>query len=230
MKIRVGLIGLGDFWQMRHAPALRALADRFEVRAVCDPVRHRAEQAAAEFHAEAVDGYHVLVQREDIDAVLVLSPQWFRRCRSWRHVSRARPSTVRSDWTLTPTRPNRSSVAWKRRESPSWPNSQAAGPGHHSAEGTDRHAARRAPAAFLPRTLGARVVHRVGRGRRRAIADVSTRYRAGGLVPLRRGSRTDVGHRVIHRSGDKTTEDYRVMSVDFSPRGEPGTGRSRPDQ
>ena len=37
-----------------------------------------AEQAAAEFDAEAVDGYHVLVQREDIDAVLVLSPHWFR--------------------------------------------------------------------------------------------------------------------------------------------------------
>ena len=73
----IGLIGLGDVWQVRHAPALRALADRFEVRAICDPVRHRAEQAAADFHAEAVDGYHVLVQREDIDAVFVLSPQWF---------------------------------------------------------------------------------------------------------------------------------------------------------
>ena len=59
-------------------PLCGRLADRFEVRAVCDPVRHRAEQAAAEFHAEAVDGYHVLVQREDVDAVLVLSPQWFR--------------------------------------------------------------------------------------------------------------------------------------------------------
>ena len=78
MRLRAGLIGLGDLWQTRHAPALRALADRFEVRAICDPVRHRAEQAAADFHCDAVDGYHVLVQREDIDAVLVLSPQWFR--------------------------------------------------------------------------------------------------------------------------------------------------------
>lgn len=63
MKIRLGLIGLGEVWQVRHAPALRALADRFEVNVVCDPVRHRAEQAAAEFHAEVVDGYHVLVPR-----------------------------------------------------------------------------------------------------------------------------------------------------------------------
>jgi predicted dehydrogenase len=78
MRLRVGLIGLGDLWRVRHAPALRALAERFEVRAVCDQVRHRADQAAAEFHAEAVDGYHALVGREDIDAVLVLAPQWFR--------------------------------------------------------------------------------------------------------------------------------------------------------
>ena len=77
MRIRLGLIGLGDHWTTRHAPALRALADQFEVRAICDQVRHRAEHAASDFHAEAVDGYHVLVQREDIDAVLVLSPQWF---------------------------------------------------------------------------------------------------------------------------------------------------------
>jgi len=77
MVLRVGLVGLGDAWQLRHAPALRALADLFEVRAVCEQVSHRAEQAAAEFRAAAVDGYRALASREDIDAVLVLSPQWF---------------------------------------------------------------------------------------------------------------------------------------------------------
>ena len=77
MKLRVGLIGLGDAWHVRHGPALRRLADRFEVRAVCDQVRHRADIVAAEFHAEAVDGYRALAGREDIDAVLVLSPQWY---------------------------------------------------------------------------------------------------------------------------------------------------------
>ena len=51
MKLRVGVIGLGEVWQQRHAPALRMLADRFEVRAVCDQVAHRAQQAAAEFNA-----------------------------------------------------------------------------------------------------------------------------------------------------------------------------------
>jgi len=77
MKLRVGLIGLGDTWQQRHARALRTLADQFEVRAVCDQVAQRAELAAAEFSASAVDGYHALVEREDVDALLILSPQWF---------------------------------------------------------------------------------------------------------------------------------------------------------
>jgi len=77
MKLRVGLVGLGEAWQQRHAPALRALADRFEVRAICEQVGHRAEQAAAEFSAAAVDGYRALARREDIDAVLILSPQWY---------------------------------------------------------------------------------------------------------------------------------------------------------
>ncbi|MGO8689838.1 MAG: Gfo/Idh/MocA family protein [Thermoguttaceae bacterium] len=77
MKLRVGVIGLGDVWQQRHAPALRMLADRFEVRAVCDQVAHRAQQAAAEFNAAAVDGYHALTHREDLDAVLILSLQWY---------------------------------------------------------------------------------------------------------------------------------------------------------
>ncbi len=77
MKLRIGVIGLGEVWQQRHAPALRMLADRFEIRAVCDQVGHRAEQAASEFNAAAVDGYHALAHREDLDAVLILSLQWY---------------------------------------------------------------------------------------------------------------------------------------------------------
>ncbi len=77
MKLRVGLVGLGAAWDQRHAPALRALADRFEVRAVCEQVWHRAEHASAQFGADAVDGFRALVAREDIDAVLLLAAQWF---------------------------------------------------------------------------------------------------------------------------------------------------------
>jgi predicted dehydrogenase len=77
MKLRVGLVGLGDTWERRHCPALRALADRFEVRAVCEPVSRKAELAAAEFGAAEVDGFHALVRREEIDAILILSPGWY---------------------------------------------------------------------------------------------------------------------------------------------------------
>jgi predicted dehydrogenase len=77
MKLRVGLLGLGEQWERRYAPALRALGDRFEVRAVCDQVTHRAQQAAAQFQAAAVDGFRTLTRREDIDAVLIMAPQWY---------------------------------------------------------------------------------------------------------------------------------------------------------
>lgn len=53
------------------------MSDRFEVRAVCAEVALRAEMAAKEFGAVCVDGYRALIQRDDIDAVLILSPQWF---------------------------------------------------------------------------------------------------------------------------------------------------------
>lgn len=76
MKLRIGLIGLGDAWQTRHRPALRMLQDRFDVRAVYCPVAKLAENSAAEFQADPVDGYRVLVARCDIDAVMVLQRSW----------------------------------------------------------------------------------------------------------------------------------------------------------
>jgi predicted dehydrogenase len=40
-------------------------------------VAHRAELVAAELEARVVDSYGALVAREDVDAILLLSPQWF---------------------------------------------------------------------------------------------------------------------------------------------------------
>lgn len=77
MRLRVGVVGLGRAWQTRHRPALRSLNDRFEVRAVCDAVAHRAKQAADDFQASAVDGFRALAARPDIDAVLLLSARWY---------------------------------------------------------------------------------------------------------------------------------------------------------
>lgn len=77
MKLRVGVIGVGPAWESRHLPALRALSDRFAVCAVCDPVQHRAEQAAKHFKATVHDGFRVLIGREDIDAVLLLASNFY---------------------------------------------------------------------------------------------------------------------------------------------------------
>jgi len=77
MKLRVGVIGVGSTWESRHLPALRALSDRIEVRAVCDPVQHRAAQVAKQFNAGVYDGFRALMSREDIDAVLLLSAHFY---------------------------------------------------------------------------------------------------------------------------------------------------------
>jgi len=77
MKLRVGLVGLGDDWSSRYRPALRTLADRFEIRAVCEEVAHLGEQAAQEFSAARIDGYRQLAARGDVDAMLLLAPQWY---------------------------------------------------------------------------------------------------------------------------------------------------------
>ena len=77
MKLRIGIVGLGDAWENRHRPALRALSDRYEVRAVCCEVAHLAEQAAHDFGAAAVDGFRAVCARPDVDAIMVLSPQWY---------------------------------------------------------------------------------------------------------------------------------------------------------
>lgn len=77
MKLRVGIIGLGELWEKSHRPALRTLSDRFEVRAVCAEVSHLAQQAARDFHAEEVSGFRALCQRDDVEAVLLFSPEWY---------------------------------------------------------------------------------------------------------------------------------------------------------
>lgn len=77
MKLRVGVVGTGEMWEKRYRPALRTLADRFELTAVCEPVALRAMQVAREFDACAVDGFRALAYRDDVDAILILSRNWF---------------------------------------------------------------------------------------------------------------------------------------------------------
>jgi len=76
MKLGLGIAGLGTAWTTGHGPALRALSDRFEVRAIYAPVAHSAQQVARQLGARTEDGYQALASREDIDAILLLSAAW----------------------------------------------------------------------------------------------------------------------------------------------------------
>lgn len=226
MRLRIGLIGLGDLWQTRHAPALRAMSDRFEVRAVCDQVRHRAEQAAADFHAETVDGFHALVQREDVDAVLVLAPQWFRElpilaaCDSGKAVYCAVGLDLNAD----------EAQAVKRRVEESGIAFVAEFPRRHT------------PATLRLKEL---IATQLGRPRllfchQRSVLDEPAPGRKDSS-PNEAMFRHMIGQvdwchyvtdcrptyvtGVIHFTGeDRGKEDYRMMSLDFSPPGKPGAG------
>jgi predicted dehydrogenase len=76
-RLRVGVIGLGRLWEARHKPAFARLAGRVEVRAVYDQVARRAAIEAAQLGCEAAEGLTELVDRPDVDAIYLLTPQWF---------------------------------------------------------------------------------------------------------------------------------------------------------
>ncbi|MDA1013811.1 MAG: Gfo/Idh/MocA family oxidoreductase [Planctomycetota bacterium] len=75
-SINVGLVGIGSNWWERYEPVLRALRDRLCVRAVFDHVTTRANAVAELLQATTMGGVLALVERPDVDAVLVLSPGW----------------------------------------------------------------------------------------------------------------------------------------------------------
>src|SRR6516165_3280593 len=74
--LRVGIIGLGRRWRRRYRPALEALRDRYEIKAVCDEVRARAVHEGRHLGCAAM-GPGGLVARDDLDALLLCSRQWF---------------------------------------------------------------------------------------------------------------------------------------------------------
>ena len=53
------------------------MKDRFTVTAVYDQVARRAEIEAGQVGAKAVDGLIALIDRDDVDVVYLLTPQWF---------------------------------------------------------------------------------------------------------------------------------------------------------
>lgn len=74
--VRIGIIGLGPYWEQRYEPALRMMDQRIQITAVYDPVRSRAEQVAEQWDATVVSGIGSLVSRYPLDAFLLLHSDW----------------------------------------------------------------------------------------------------------------------------------------------------------
>ena len=75
--LRIGVIGLGRRWRRRYQSALLALPARFTVQALYDQVAQRAEQEAQQLRCEASPSVTALVDRDDLDALILADAQWF---------------------------------------------------------------------------------------------------------------------------------------------------------
>ncbi len=76
-RLRLGVIGLGRDWEVRHKPALARLRDRIEVTVLFDQVARRAELEADQLRCRAIHGLAALLANPEVDAVAWLAPQWF---------------------------------------------------------------------------------------------------------------------------------------------------------
>ncbi|MFO0845418.1 MAG: Gfo/Idh/MocA family oxidoreductase [Gemmataceae bacterium] len=73
--LRIGVVGLGRRWP-RYRQALLALSREARAVAVHDPALERAETEARELGCEAAAGAVELIERPDVDAVLVPGGAW----------------------------------------------------------------------------------------------------------------------------------------------------------
>ncbi len=226
MKLRVGLVGLGNAWDKRHRPALRALGDRFEVRAVCEAVGRKAELAASEFAAAVVDGFQVLVRREDVDAVLILSPGWYgslpvlAACESGKAVYLGTGLDLKPEEARTIERRVEEAgvafmVEFPRRQAPA----------------TLRLKELIATVLGPPRLVFCHQRLALEEESRHAPPRRGPRAMAQELVELVDWCRYVVGKEpawvtgvTCHGVEAECREDYRMMSLDFSEAGQPGSG------
>ena len=226
MKLRVGLVGVSDDWESRHQPALRTLSNRFVVRAVCDEVALKAQQLARQFDAVAVDGFQTLATRSDVDALMLLAPQWYgclpilAGCDAGKAIYCAMaPDIVPAEATRLKQRLEESGIAFMaefpRRVAPA------------TLRLKELIATRLGP----PRLLFCH--HRnLAKSRKEPTNHRQPRQPAQNRELLELidwcqyivGGRATTTNAFRHRAADTSRSDYQVLSLDFSPPGAPGTG------
>lgn len=74
MKVRIGIVGGGLIAQAIHLPNLMRLSHLFDLRALADPSERVRETLSARYAADAHADWRSLVEREELDAILVCSP------------------------------------------------------------------------------------------------------------------------------------------------------------
>lgn len=226
MRLRIGVIGLGESWQQRYRPALRALRDRFELRAVYSPVGLLADKAARRSRVPACRSFQELVRRTDVDAVLVLACDWLGPLPilAAAQAGKAVYSAVNLDVSLEQAagfreQLDRSGVAFMaelaRRHAPA------------TVRLKELIATRLGPAQLLFCHHRARRSNKLGRRPDRSRRSSST-HRLTELVDwccyvVGQSPRTVLG--VTHRApGCADRDDYRMLSLDFSKNCQPGSG------
>jgi scyllo-inositol 2-dehydrogenase (NADP+) len=75
LPLRLGVIGAGRIWIRTHQPILSGMPDAFEIVALCDASAERRAALSTEYPQAAIcDSAEALLQLEQVDAVLVLTP------------------------------------------------------------------------------------------------------------------------------------------------------------
>lgn len=102
--IRLGIIGLGEVAQLMHLPIIHDLDKDYEITAVSDVSPSLVEFIAKKYHvAESYTNPHQLLESENIDAVLILSPDQYhgehisRALKNGKHVFVEKPVTLCSE-------------------------------------------------------------------------------------------------------------------------------------
>ncbi len=75
-KTRIGLIGAGNICRIGHGPAIRA-DGRAYIAAISDPDPHNRKLFAKRYRVPAVyEDHRAMLEREELDAVVISSPPW----------------------------------------------------------------------------------------------------------------------------------------------------------
>lgn len=77
--VRVGMIGCGSIAQTAHLPAVARLPGSVKLMAVADVNQRAADQAASPFGAAVYTDYRQLLDRKDIEMVIVTTPEFLHR-------------------------------------------------------------------------------------------------------------------------------------------------------